>query len=68
MDQQDLTSAAWHKSTACTDGDSCVEVAYAGERIGIRDSKDDGEGPVLVLGGHQWRTFVARVRAGQYDL
>jgi Domain of unknown function (DUF397) len=68
MDQQDLTSVVWRKSSVCADGDSCVEVAHAGGRVSIRDSKDDGKGPVLVLGDHQWRTFITCVRAGQYNL
>jgi hypothetical protein len=66
MDQY-LTGALWLKSTACVDGDSCVEVTRVGRWIGVRDSTDTDKGSVLVLGHHHWRTFIARIRAGDFN-
>lgn len=66
MTQPDFTGAAWRRSRVCADGCSCVEVARVGGRVGIRDSKNGGEGPILVFDEYQWRTFVAGVRAGDF--
>jgi Domain of unknown function (DUF397) len=66
MTQTDFTGAAWRKSRACQDGCSCVEVARVGSRVGVRDSKNGGKGPTLVVGEYEWRTFVAGVRAGDF--
>lgn len=45
----------------------CVEVARAGEVIGVRDSKDQ-TGPVLAFTPHEWRTFVGAVKEGEFDI
>lgn len=45
----------------------CVEVAFADQVIGVRDSKDK-TGPILAFNSHEWRTFVAAVKAGEFDL
>lgn len=66
MDQRDLTGMVWLKSRACQDGDSCIEVARADGRIGVRDSENGDDGPVLFLGEHGWRMFIAQVRAGGF--
>ncbi len=66
MTQLDFTAAAWRKSRVCADGDSCVEVAWVGGRVGVRDSKNGGAGPILVFDEYEWRTFVADVRAGDF--
>jgi hypothetical protein len=67
MTQPDFTAAAWRKSRVCADGDSCVEVARVGGRVGVRNSKNDGKGPILVFEDYEWRTFVAGVRAGDFS-
>jgi ABC-type amino acid transport substrate-binding protein len=45
----------------------CVEVALAGVVIGVRDSKDQA-GAVLAFTPHEWRTFIAAVKAGEFDI
>ena len=67
MTEPDFIGAAWRKSRACSDGMSCVKVARADDQVGVRDSGDGGEGPILVFGEQGWRAFVAGVRAGDFD-
>jgi hypothetical protein len=43
---EDQASIQWRKSTLSTTN-GCVEVAFVGDRIALRDSKQQGGGPVL---------------------
>jgi Domain of unknown function (DUF397) len=62
----DLSRAAWRKSTRSgTNG--CVEVAFVGDRVAVRDSKDRG-GPVLVFTSHEWEAFIGGARDGEFAL
>jgi len=65
--QPDLSGARWRKSTISGDG-GCVEVAYAGGVIGLRDSKDCGSGPILMFTEREWSAFLAGARSGEFDL
>ncbi|MEO3750093.1 DUF397 domain-containing protein [Streptomyces sp. B6B3] len=54
----DLSTAAWRKSSYSNGGDNnCLEVAdgHPGG-VPVRDSKDPG--PVLVIPGPAWQSFV----------
>ena len=53
----------WRKSHASDNQGDCVEVAFEGSYVWIRDSRDKA-GPVLVVAYDRWREFVGRVRAG----
>lgn len=57
---------SWKKSTR-SGGNGCVEVNLALPDVGVRDSKDPAS-PVISFAPESWRTFVAQVRAGAYDL
>jgi hypothetical protein len=62
----DETFAGWRKSRHSGDGNSCVEVAAAaapGPRIGVRDSKRHGHGPVLEFSATAWQEFLSRIKA-----
>jgi Domain of unknown function (DUF397) len=48
MNRPDFSKARWRKSNASGDG-GCVEVAYLDGVIGVRDTKDNGAGPVLMF-------------------
>lgn len=64
----DLSAAQWRKSSRSGGGtDMCVEVAFVGEAIAVRDSKNT-TGPVLVFNQGEWDAFVGGVKDGEFDL
>ena len=67
MMQPDFGTARWRKSTISGDG-GCVEVAYTGDTIGVRDSKDAGSGPILRFSEREWSAFLAGARSGEFEL
>ncbi|MEU7828698.1 MULTISPECIES: DUF397 domain-containing protein [unclassified Nonomuraea] len=47
--EKDLLTAAWQRSSRCSNNGSCVEVArLRGGRVAIRDSKNPHVHPVIV--------------------
>ena len=62
-----MPAPVWRTSSySCSNGD-CVEVAsLGGAGMGVRDSKDR-RGPVLTFSTQQWHSFVAGIRAGDFD-
>ncbi|MER8042529.1 DUF397 domain-containing protein [Streptomyces sp. NPDC094032] len=63
MAQQDLSKAAWIKSSySDSDGGNCLEVAPGFPAlVPVRDSKAPA-GPVLALSTSAWATFVESIR------
>jgi hypothetical protein len=65
MSGQRFAAARWRKSS--TSGDtSCVEVARVGDRIGVRDTKAKGNGPVLEFSMAEWVAFTEGVARGEF--
>jgi hypothetical protein len=62
----DVNRLVWRKSRMSTTSD-CVEVAFAGSTVLLRDSKDPS-GPVLAFTPREWAAFLAGVRHGEFDL
>lgn len=59
----------WRKSTfSGANGGGCVEVADHDGMIVVRDTKDNGRGPVHRYTADQWRAFIAGVRNGEFGL
>ena len=46
----------WMRSSFC-DTNSCVEVAFVGDSVAMRDSKDSN-GPILRFSQIQWTEFL----------
>jgi len=59
--------ARWRKSTT-SDSGGCVEVAYAGGVVGVRDTKANGQGPVLEFSEQEWTAFLAGTSRGEFSL
>ncbi|WP_082859802.1 DUF397 domain-containing protein [Alloactinosynnema sp. L-07] len=56
----DLRNAEWRKSSFSDHQLDCVEVAFVGGAVGVRDSKRPG--PAIVLNSHAWRLAVEQWR------
>src|SRR5215813_4396359 len=61
-----FAQAVWRKSSWSSFNGNCVEVGElpGGRMVGVRDTKDSGPGPVLVLSGAAWRSFIDSLKAG----
>jgi hypothetical protein len=66
MNCPDFSTANWRKSVASGDA-GCVEVAYVDGVIGVRDTKDQGAGPVLMFTQREWTAFLAGAQAGEFE-
>jgi hypothetical protein len=55
----------WRHSSHCSDS-SCLEVAWSGGDVLVRDSKDPG-GPVLRFSRLEWQAFLDGVRSGEFQ-
>jgi hypothetical protein len=54
----------WRKSShSGNGGGNCVEAGSAPGQVLIRDTKDNGEGPVLRVSAETWRAFTKTIRA-----
>lgn len=48
----------WRKSSYSDNGANCIEIAFAGQQVAARDSKDP-QGPALEFSFPQWSAFLA---------
>ena len=68
MQAEDIARVTWRKSSLSTYNGSCVEIArLTNDRIGVRDTKDQGAGPVLAFTQNEWIAFLAGAKAGEFD-
>lgn len=64
----DICQASWRKSSFSQLNGNCFEISrLRPDRIGIRDTKDNGNGPVLIFTGAEWDAFLAGAKEGQFD-
>lgn len=65
---EDIARATWRKSSMSTYNGSCFEVARLLEdRVGVRDTKDKGSGPILIFNQSEWNAFLSGAKAGEFD-
>ncbi|MBO0874777.1 MAG: DUF397 domain-containing protein [Pseudonocardia sp.] len=59
---------AWRTSSYTSKGEACVEVAPATDAVLMRDTKDQGAGPILRFGYVEWTEFLAGIRDGEFTV
>ena len=63
-----FTDANFRRSTACDNsGGSCLEVAFLGDAVLTRDSKDP-QGTVQAYTRSEWGAFIDGVKKGEFDV
>ena len=65
-----VEGADWHSSSFSSGGtDNCVEVAKnLPGVVFVRDTKDNGQGPVHKFTHDEWDAFLKGVRNGEFDI
>lgn len=66
MQMTGLSPERWRKSSY-SNANGCVEVAFVGGKVAVRDTKDR-QGPVLLFTAREWEAFLAGARDGEFDL
>lgn len=66
MKSIDLSQAVWHKSSKSSANGQCAEVAFVGEWVALRDSKNP-TGPALLFTPGEWDAFVDGVENGEFN-
>ncbi|WP_433365032.1 DUF397 domain-containing protein [Streptosporangium sp. CA-115845] len=64
--QPDLSGARWRKSSLSADGPSCVEMAFVGNDVAVRDTKNRNGG-TLIFPRNQWTAFTQGIKNGDFD-
>jgi hypothetical protein len=64
----DIFYATWQKSSFSGYNGDCFEIARLSyDRVGVRDTKDAGSGPVLIFNDREWDAFIKGAKHGEFD-
>jgi hypothetical protein len=64
----EIAAAPWRKSSWSSYNGNCVEIAHLQDgRVGIRDTKDLTNGPVLIFTSSEWDAFLLGAKYGEFD-
>lgn len=61
------TARGWFKSSFSTASGDCVEVRFDGDVVQVRDTKDQGAGPVITLDAAVWDDFLRQLLSGPVE-
>ena len=62
----EIGSIPWRKASySANGGTSCVEAGHVPGAVLIRDTKNNGDGPVLRLTPADWHRFTATIRTSE---
>jgi hypothetical protein len=68
MTKEELGHARWFKSSRSNADANCVEVAFLDSgAVALRDSKNKGQGPVLVFTPDEWDAFIGGATDGEFS-
>lgn len=56
---------AWRKSSYSSGTGNCVEVTSTDRLVAVRDTKQNGRGPLLRFTEATWRRFLAQAKDGK---
>ncbi len=65
--EEELGSAACHKSTSSGSDSGCVSVAAIRDYYAVRDSKNSGD-PAIVVSREAWVKFIDRIKHDEFTL
>lgn len=60
-----MLDPVWRTSTRSQDT-NCVEVAYAGGEVLVRDTKNR-DGAILSVAPQDWLDFISAIKDGEFD-
>ena len=58
----------WAKSTRSNPSGNCVEVSKSIGEVKVRDTKDNGAGPILTFTRDEWIAFIGGAKDGEFDI
>ncbi len=67
--QDKQTDRTWRKASMSDANGGCVEVSFdVADEIAVRDSKLDGNSPILTFTPHEWACFLDGASKGEFNL